>query len=346
MVLAQLSYLIVFLATFICAVAVAPLAMRLSHRWGVVAIPGGRRKHASLMPTLGGIPLFVAFGVGSILIFWLFPIDSNSADHQLISGVLIGLTIVFLGGLLDDFFDLPWWGQYAVQIVATIIAVRYDVIFGVFTNPISDSAIDLTQLLPTVIVPLITLIWISGMMNTVNWLDGLDGLAAGVGTIAALLFAWHSYSLSQFNVAAFPLALAGALLGFLVFNFSPAKIFLGSAGAYLIGFSLATLSLITPAKIATALLVMAIPILDVAWQIFDRIRRGQSPFTGDRGHLHFRLSDGGLPTRTIVGGYYTASAVFGLVAIFAPGLWKLILLLGLSVIVLGTLRRLAMKTNE
>ena len=86
---------------------------------------------------------------------------------------------------------------------------------------------------------------------------------------------------------------------------------------------------------------MAIPILDVAWQIFDRIRRGQSPFHGDRGHLHFRLSDGGLPTRVIVIGYYVASAVFGLVAIFAPGLWKLILLLALTVIVLGSLRWLS-----
>ncbi|MFT7586330.1 MAG: UDP-GlcNAc:undecaprenyl-phosphate GlcNAc-1-phosphate transferase, partial [Cellvibrionaceae bacterium] len=315
--------------------------MWLSHRWGVVAVPGGRRKHGGLMPKLGGIPIFFAFAVGALLIFQIFPINQDSGDFKLITGVLIGLSVVFVGGLLDDFFDLPWWGQYAVQVIATIIAIRYDVIFGVFTNPVSDSAIDLTEILPVFIVPLITLVWVSGMMNTVNWLDGLDGLAAGVGTIAALLFAWHSYSLQQFAVAAFPLALAGALMGFLVFNFSPAKIFLGSAGAYLIGFSLATLSLITPAKIATALLVMAIPIIDVAWQIFDRIRRKQSPFSGDRGHLHFRLSDDGLPTQLIVLGYYAASAVFGIVAIFAPGLWKLVLLLALTVVVLGTLRWLS-----
>jgi UDP-GlcNAc:undecaprenyl-phosphate/decaprenyl-phosphate GlcNAc-1-phosphate transferase len=105
-------------------------------------------------------------------------------------------------------------------------------------------------------------------------------------------------------VAAFPLVLAGALLGFLPFNFAPARIFLGSAGAYFLGYGLATMSILSPAKIATALLVLAVPILDVAWQIFDRVRRGQSPFRGDRGHLHFRLSDFGLPTRRIVLGYY------------------------------------------
>lgn len=319
----------------------SPFAIWLSHKTGVVAVPGGRRKHGRTMPKLGGIPIFFAFASGAWLCFQLIPPAPNSEDVRLITGVLLGLTFVFAGGLLDDYFDLPWWVQYAVQVGATLIAVNFNVIFEAVTNPIGGQIINLDELLPRFVVPVITLLWVSGMMNTVNWLDGLDGLAAGVGTIAALLFAWHSYSLGQLSVSAFPLALAGALLGFLPFNFAPAKIFLGSAGAYLIGYSLATLALITPAKIATALLVMAIPILDVAWQIFDRIRRGQSPFRGDRGHLHFRLSDGGLPTPIIVLGYYATSAVFGLVAIFAPGFWKLILLLLLSVVVLGTLRRLS-----
>ena len=104
--------------------------------------------------------------------------------------------------------------------------------------------------------------------------------------------------------------------------------------AYGVGYGLATLSILAPAKIATALLVMAVPILDVAWQIVNRIRRGQSPFLGDRGHLHFRLSDGGLPTRRIVMGYYVVVSSFGLVAIFAPGIIKLVMLIALSLLVL------------
>ncbi|RMG93938.1 MAG: undecaprenyl/decaprenyl-phosphate alpha-N-acetylglucosaminyl 1-phosphate transferase, partial [Chloroflexi bacterium] len=204
-----------------------------------------------------------------------------------------------------------------------------------FTNPLTGQV---------VIIPwdwlifLVTLFWILGMINTVNFLDGLDGLAGGVGTIAALVFAWHSYRLGQTAVAAFPLALAGALLGFLIFNFAPAKIFLGTAGAFVLGYQLATLAIISPAKIATALLVMAVPIMDVAWQIVTRIRRGQNPLHGDRGHLHFRLSDGGLPVRRIVLGYYAVSLMFGLVAIFAPSpLIKLVMLLGLGTAVFLTL---------
>ncbi|MFZ0547343.1 MAG: MraY family glycosyltransferase, partial [Candidatus Promineifilaceae bacterium] len=176
------------------------------------------------------------------------------------------------------------------------------------------------------------------IINIVNWLDGLDGLAAGVGTIAALLFAWHSLRLGlsgQEAVAAFPLALAGALLGFLPFNFAPARIFLGTAGAYFLGYNLATMAILSPAKIATALLVLAIPILDGLWRVIDRLRHGRSPFRGDRGHLHFLLVDAGWPTRIIVLGYYGITLLFGLVAIFATGFMKLIILIGLGAAVLG-----------
>ncbi|MGD8586570.1 MAG: MraY family glycosyltransferase, partial [Chloroflexota bacterium] len=155
------------------------------------------------------------------------------------------------------------------------------------------------------------------------------------------LFAWHSLRLGQEAVAAFPLALAGALLGFLPFNFTPARIFLGTAGAYVLGYNLATLSILSPAKIATALLVLAVPILDGIWRVLDRLRRGHSPFRGDRGHLHFRLADEGMPTRLIVLGYYGFSLAFGLVAIFAPGLFKLALLLLLAALVLSVLIRMS-----
>ena len=202
---------------------------------------------------------------------------------------------------------------YSIQFIGSLIAIGHTVFIERFTNPFTGETVVITW---SWLIYLLTLFWLTGMINTVNFLDGLDGLAAGVGTIAALIFAWHSYRLDQQFVAAFPLALAGALLGFLPFNFSPARIFLGSAGAYLLGYQLATLAIISPAKIATALLVMAVPILDVAWRIVDRLRRGRSPFTGDRGHLHFLLFDSGLPTRWIVLGYYAVAATFGLVAIF------------------------------
>lgn len=321
-------YFFIFVASLFTAFLLTPVARWLAFRYEVVAIPGGRRKHKGKMPILGGIPVFGAFAVGSLLTYWLNP--PQGEDAHLIGGVLVGSTFVFVGGLFDDVRERRPWVQFLIQFVAAGIAFYFEVFLEVFTNPLTGQQVHI----PKFFVFFVTLFWISGMMNTVNWLDGLDGLAAGVGTIAALLFAWHSYNLGQTTVSLFPLALAGALLGFLPFNFSPARIFLGSAGAYFLGFSLATLSILAPAKIATALLVMAVPIMDVAWQIFDRIRRGQSPLKGDRGHLHFRLSDGGLPTPLIVGGYYMVALSFGLVAIFASGLMKLVMFALLSTAVL------------
>lgn len=163
-----------------------------------------------------------------------------------------------------------------------------------------------------------SLFWVTGMINAVNWLDGLDGLATGVGVIAALVFAWHSYTWQNYAIAAFPLALAAALLGFLLFNSAPARIYLGSAGAYLLGFQLATLSIVSPAKIMTALLVLALPILDTAWRIFDRVRQGRSPFDGDRGHLHHLLFDRGVDVRLIVLGYYLFTIALGVVVLTLP----------------------------
>lgn len=342
-----MPFLVVFLAAFLIAFLLTPLARRLSYRFDLVARPGGRRRHSGDVPKLGGIPIFVAFCMAAALAWWLLPPvppDANPDDARLLRGVLWGSLLMFAGGLLDDRFELPPSALFLIQFLAVAVAMGHQVFIQQFTLPLFGfRELDWqTNVLHALIMFLLTAVWIVGMVNTVNFLDGLDGLAVGVGAIAALLFAWHGYNLEQTTIAAFPLALAGALLGFLPFNFAPARIFLGSAGAYFLGYGLATMSILSPAKIATALLVLAVPIMDVAWQIFDRARRGQSPFRGDRGHLHFRLSDFGLPTRTIVVGYYLVATVFGLVAIFAASpLTKLLMLVVLSAVVLTAMAHLS-----
>jgi UDP-N-acetylmuramyl pentapeptide phosphotransferase/UDP-N-acetylglucosamine-1-phosphate transferase len=180
------------------------------------------------------------------------------------------------------------------------------------------------------------------MMNTVNWLDGLDGLAAGVGAIAAGLFAIHSYQLGQTEIALFPTALAGACLGFLPFNFHPARVFMGTAGAMVLGYALATLSILAPARIATALLVMGVPIVDVAWLIINRWRRGESPAHSGRDHLHHRLLALGLGQRQIVLMYYLFCLFFGgLALMLSSRLFKLVALLVLAAGTLLALWRLS-----
>lgn len=323
--------MLVFTAALLASLAATPLTRRLSWRWGVVAVPDERRRHAGHIPKLGAVSLLAGIMAGVIVSYWLLPPTGDDALR--LRGVVLGTVVIFGGGLVDDRWNMPPWFNFGVQFLAAAVAMAHIVFIEVFTDPLTGQEVWLAQ---RWLALLFTLFWIAGMINAVNFLDGLDGLAAGVGTIAALLFAWHSYRLGQTTVAAFPLALAGALLGFLPFNFAPARIFLGS-GAYVLGYQLATLSILSPAKIATALLVLAVPILDVAWQIVDRLRRGQSPFHGDRGHLHFRLSDKGLPTRWIVLGYYLMTVAFGLVAIFASGLMKLLLLLVLGTAVFALL---------
>jgi len=336
---ANMFYLIILGTSFLVAALTTPLARRLSFRLGIVAVSGGRRIHSGKLPKLGGLPLMTALLVSWGLIYWLQPPLAGTSDVTLLPGVMLGTIVLFVGGLLDDWWDLPPWAQFAIQFIGLGIAMRYEVFIERFTNPLNGREVSLDQWWWLVL--LLTLIWILGMINTINWLDGLDGLAAGVGTIAALLFAWHSYNLEQYTVAAFPLALAGALAGFLLFNFVPAKIYL-AGGAYLLGYQLATLSIISPAKIATALLVLAIPIVDVAWRIIDRVGHGRSPFQGDRGHLHHILYDQGLPMRSIVVGYYVITAVFGITAVWIPSpLGKLLVLLVLGTAVLAVLVRLS-----
>jgi len=326
---------LVFLLAFGAAILLTPVAHQLSRRWGIVALPGGRRQHPGAVPKLGGLPLFVAFLAGALLAWYLMPPEGD--DARRLQGVLLGSLIMFAGGLIDDRWELAAVPQFLIQFAGAAVAMAHLIFIELFTNPLSGKI----EQLPFWFALLITLLWLVGMINAVNWLDGLDGLAAGVGGIAALLFAWHSHVLGQTTVALFPLALAGALGGFLLFNFYPARIFLGTAGAYFLAYNLATLAILSPAKIATALLVLAVPILDGIWLVIDRLRQGHNPMQGDRGHLHFRLVDRGWPIPWIVIGYYAVALLFGLAAIFATGLTKLILLSLWAALVLGLLVQLS-----
>ena len=336
-----MEFLLAFTIPLVLALILTPVARSLSSRWGAVAQPGGRRRHNQPIAKLGGLSLMIAYMAGIVFIYMVIPPSGD--DSRRLGGVILGSLILFAGGLIDDFRDLSPWLQFLIQFVGVAIAILSIVFIEVFTNPINGELVVIDW---KPLVFLVTLVWIVGIINTVNWLDGLDGLAAGVGTIAALLFAWHSYRLGQEAVAAVPLALAGALVGFLPYNFAAATIFLGTAGAYVLGYNLATLSILSPAKIATALLVLAVPLLDGVWRVLDRMIHRRSPFYGDRGHLHFRLADMGVPIRYIVLGYYSFTLAFGLVAIFASGLTKLVLLFLLGVAVLGLLIWLSYRSGD
>jgi UDP-GlcNAc:undecaprenyl-phosphate GlcNAc-1-phosphate transferase len=249
-----------------------------------------------------------------------------------LAGLLIGGTFIFAVGLLDDWLELSPLPQYISQLLAAALAVIFLIIIEYVNNPLTGLQ---TEDFPYLLTVTISLFWLGMMMNTVNWLDGLDGLAGGVVAIACVvLFVNAAFRLNppQYSVALLPVALLGATLGFLPYNFAPARIFLGS-GAVFLGYVLGVLSIIGGAKVASILLVMGLPLLDVAWQIVNRVLRGQNPTTGDRGHLHFRLADLGLSQKQIVVGYYGFCALFGALALLIPSrLFKLI-----AILVMGAL---------
>ena len=341
-----LPALAVFLVSLTIALIAAPLSTWIGRRWMVVDLPGGRRTHDRAVPRTGGVALFAAFLVGGAMALAVWP-PANPEDVRRLLAVLCGASLVFAFGLWDDWRELPAWPQLIAQALAALVAVAGTVFIERFTNPLTNHLVVIPDLLPFLgwgIVVGITVFWVMGMINTVNWLDGLDGLAAGVTFIAAALFAIHSFRLGQPEIALFPTALAGACLGFLPFNFHPARVFMGTAGAMTLGYALATLSILAPARIATALLVLGVPIIDVAWIIVSRWRRGASATQGGRDHLHYRLLELGFSQRQIVGLYYLFCLLFGGLALIGPSpLFKMVALAVLGLGALTVLWRLSPK---
>lgn len=327
------SFALVFGVALGLSLLLTPLMMKLSHRWGIVREPGGRRKHHKIMPLLGGLAIVIAFYV-AVGVAQLLPAERTDDNEVIrVTGLVLGGLFIALIGFLDDRFELPPVPLYVAQLITGAIAIAFLIFIESFNNPLTGATVTGC---PYVVTVVITLFWLGFMMNTVNWLDGLDGLAGGVAAIAAFMMFYHAtFQLNQISVGFLPLALFGATLGFLVYNFHPAKVFMGGS-AWFLGFALGVLSIIGGAKVATILLVMGLPLLDVAWQIVRRTLEGQNPMIGDRGHMHFRLVDMGYSQRTIVLGYYFFCAMFGTIALMTTSrLFKLIALVVMGLILLA-----------
>lgn len=286
------------LAVALAAIA-SPIAARLAHRFEVLDVPGGRRRHHGPVPRSGGVAVAAAFGL-AILAFWaidriaghpfLIPDEVRSARFTLTAlAAAVGLVV----GVLDDVFDLRarWQllGHLAIAAVVVAAGIRVDFL----TDPFSADGV-LTLALPLAVG--FTVFWVVGMNVALNFLDGLDGLAAGVATIAALTLGATALlpDVDEPFVAWMAFTLAGAVAGFLFFNFHPARLFLGTTGVTFLGTMLAVLSIFGTAKVSTALLVLAVPIADTFYVLVRRVLQRRPPFAPDRGHFHHRLLDLGL----------------------------------------------------
>ena len=345
-------FILVFAISFLLSLVLTPLAARVGLRLGIADEPGGRRQHTGKIARTGGIAIVVSF-IAAILVAQALNIPSTDPNEiTRVTGLIIGTLIMFVFGLLDDRFEFKPGTQFIAQFIASMVAIASLIIIERFGNPFDNQLNQPIVIRDQWLYILLTLFWLMGMMNTVNWLDGLDGLAAGIAAIFSfILFAAMLQDTAtqdpQLSLAPLPLALLGATLGFLPYNFHPARVFLGSSGALVLGFALGSLGIIGGAKVATVLLVLAVPILDVAWLIVSRLRHGRSPMRGGRDHLHFRLLDLGLSQRQIVIGYWLVSALFGALALlFEARIYKLLALGVLGIITLAALIIVSRMTDD
>ena len=338
--LAWWPFAIVFGVALAVPLIGTPVAAALGRRWGLVDKPDPRRWHPGAIPRSGGIALFAAFMIAAVLAQWLPVPRLDPKEFTRFLGIALGMTFLFGVGLVDDRLELAPGPQYVVQALSGLIAIAFLVFIERVMNPFTNQL----TIFPMLLTVIITLVWIMGMINTVNLLDGVDGLAAGVGAIVSAVLAIHMLREGQYSVALLPLALLGASLGFLPFNFYPARVFLGS-GSWVLGYAIATLGIAAGAKLALILLVLSIPIVDVAWMILSRLRARQPIGQADRRHLHYRLLDLGLSPRQVVVLYYAYCAILGAAALLISSrLLTLVTLLGLGVITLVLLGWLARTT--
>ena len=328
-------YLLTLAVSFLLALALTPVAMAVARRWGAVDRPGGRRQHAGVIPRMGGLAIFGGFAGANLLVralpvTWL-PATTDPDEAFRWLGLMLGATFVAIFGLLDDKYGFKSGPQYVAQAIAAGIAIAFTIFIERINNPFGPGQI----VFPWYIIWPLTLFWFMGFINTVNFLDGVDGLAASVAAVVTVVLAIHMIRTGQYSVMLIALALLGSVLGFLIFNWPPAKVFMGSSGSYFLGFTLAALGLIAGARVATLLLVMGLPIMDVAWLIWWRWRHHKPLFQGDRNHLHFRLLDKGYTPRQIVLGYVAFGAVFGAISLMTASTTVKLLALAALVVVGG-----------
>lgn len=305
---------------------------KLALRFNIVDKPDFARKiHQKPIPLLGGLAVFLAF----FLTLFLFREHLLTGDlrpnHWL--GFALGGLFLLIGGILDDKYNLaPKW-QFIWPILASLAVVWGGVSIEKISNPSGGFIF-----LPLAVSSAFIFLWILGMTYTTKLLDGLDGLASGVSAIGALIIFLFTITSKYYqpDIALASIIFLGVLLGFLIFNFNPAKIFLGESGSLLLGYILGVLAIISGGKIAIALLVMGLPILDVLWTILRRLFSGKNPFRhSDRGHLHHRLIDLGLSQKQTALFFYGVALFFGLGALFLQSRGKVWALLILVLIMIG-----------
>jgi UDP-GlcNAc:undecaprenyl-phosphate GlcNAc-1-phosphate transferase len=324
---ASVPFLVIALAA---AAAVSflltPLIRRIAIRYDAIDQPDKRRVNVRPVPRGGGVAVAIAFvGVSLAIlvlnaIFRFIAVPPSVQLNDLV-GLLLGGVLATAFGVLDDYLDLRARWQFAGQLGLALFAISMGFVVDFIGNPIGGERL---RLVGPVAIGFVVL-WVAGMINSINFIDGLDGLSSGIGLIAAVTLGMISLTpqVGQPFIALLCFVLAGSLLGFLRWNFHPATIFAGTSGVMFLGYTLALLSILGTAKVAVAMLVLGVPIIDAFWIIVRRLAQRRSPFSPDRGHLHHRLLDVGMSHRQTVLLIYLICVTLAVLALFLSGATQL-----------------------
>lgn len=304
--------LLTLLLAAVVSFAITPLVKAFSVKVGAIDVPkDNRRMHDHPIPRLGGLAIFLGFMFAVVLM-----VPLNGPEQ----GMLLGAVIIVVLGVFDDIYALPAKLKFVVQIVAALVSVLAGNQIRILSNPnlFSENPV---WVLDDWLSIAISVIWVVAITNAVNLIDGLDGLACGVSTISSATMLIIALLVSELDVAMIMGALVGACIGFLPYNFNPAKIFMGDTGATFLGFIMANMSIQGMFKMYTIIsfvapfLILGLPIFDVCFAVVRRLSKGQSPMSPDRSHIHHRLIDMGFSQKQAVAMLYVISAILGLSAV-------------------------------
>lgn len=304
----MLQYVVPFVIALVVSYALTPSVKKLAIKIGAVDRPNARKVHTHVIPRLGGLAIYIGFMAA---VLFCVPLQ-----HELV-GMLLGCTAIVAVGIWDDICNIPAKVKLVGQILAACIPIAFGIQIEWLTNPFGDIIV-----LPELIAIPVTIFWIIGFTNTVNLIDGLDGLAAGVAFIASISMFLLAYNLNQFLLALVIVSMAGAALGFLQYNFNPAKIFMGDTGSMLLGYTLSVAAVLGLVKTAATvalvvpIIALGLPILDTTFAIIRRKMSGVPIFQPDKGHLHHRLLALGMTQKQAVLIMYFVSMILGIVALF------------------------------
>lgn len=322
---------------FGCSFVLTVFVKHMAFRGGLIDRPKSARNiHKRPTARLGGLAIYLAMFVCIVVLLVLSPtLTAGSISLWHYIGFLLGGLVLMIGGALDDRFDLPPWLSIWSPLAATLLLIGFGIEVTKLTHPFGG-VIELSGWQSDVLV----FVWMMIVMYTTKFLDGLDGLATSVSSIGALMILLLALTAAYFqpDVSLLAAVAIGAMLGFLVWNVHPASIFLGEGGSTYVGYVIGTLAVISGGKLATALLVLGIPLLDACWVILRRWRKNgfRTIFQGDRKHLHHRLLDLGWGQTRIVLSYVVVATLFGASALFLQSREKLVALILLGVMMMLT----------